>query len=88
MDEGVSYYFTLAEVEAATSGFSKKIGKGSVGPVYSGKMKDGKEVAVKMMADSSSHGAQQFATEVKIAKIHIFKNTLKRFQLTIIRNNK
>jgi len=67
MDEGVSYYISLAEIEAATSGFSKKIGKGSFGPVYYGKMKDGKEVAVKMMADSSSHGAQQFVTEVVIA---------------------
>lgn len=66
MDEGVSYYFSLAEIEAATSGFSKKIGKGSFGPVYYGKMKDGKEVAVKMMADSSSHGTQQFVTEVVI----------------------
>ena len=66
MDEGVSYYFSLAEIEAATNGFSKKIGKGSFGPVYYGKMKDGKEVAVKMMADSSSHGTQQFVTEVAI----------------------
>ncbi|KVH95694.1 Concanavalin A-like lectin/glucanase, subgroup [Cynara cardunculus var. scolymus] len=71
MDEGVSYYISLAELEAATSGFSKKIGKGSFGPVYYGKMKDGKEVAVKMMADSSSHGAQQFVTEVALlSRIH------------------
>ncbi|KAJ0432067.1 putative protein kinase RLK-Pelle-LRR-I-1 family [Helianthus annuus] len=71
MDEGVSYYFSLAEIEEATSGFSKKIGKGSFGPVYYGKMKDGKEVAVKMMADSSSHGAQQFVTEVALlSRIH------------------
>ncbi|KAI3698525.1 hypothetical protein L2E82_42140 [Cichorium intybus] len=71
MDEGVSYYFSLAEIEAATSGFSKKIGKGSFGPVYYGKMKDGKEVAVKMMTDSTSHGAQQFVTEVALlSRIH------------------
>ncbi|CAH1414900.1 unnamed protein product [Lactuca virosa] len=71
MDEGVSYYFSLAEIEAATNGFSKKIGKGSFGPVYYGKMKDGKEVAVKMMADSSSHGTQQFVTEVALlSRIH------------------
>lgn len=71
MDEGVSYYFSLAEIEAATSGFSKKIGKGSFGPVYYGKMKDGKELAVKMMADSSSHGTQQFVTEVALlSRIH------------------
>ncbi|XP_071693240.1 probable LRR receptor-like serine/threonine-protein kinase At1g67720 [Rutidosis leptorrhynchoides] len=71
MEEGTSYYFSLAEIEEATSGFSKKIGKGSFGPVYYGKTKDGKELAVKMMADSSSHGAQQFVTEVALlSRIH------------------
>ena len=64
MDEGVACYIPLSEIEAATNNFSKKIGKGSFGPVYYGKLKDGKEVAVKIMADSSSHGTKQFVTEV------------------------
>lgn len=65
-DEGVAYYIPLLDLEEATNNFSKKIGKGSFGPVYYGKMKDGKEVAVKIMADSSSHGTKQFITEVLI----------------------
>lgn len=64
MDEGIAYYITLSELEEATQHFSKKIGKGSFGSVYYGKMKDGKEVAVKIMADLSGHGDQQFVTEV------------------------
>ncbi len=64
MDEGIAYYITLSELEEATQNFSKKIGRGSFGSVYYGKMKDGKEVAVKIMADLSSHGDQQFVTEV------------------------
>lgn len=64
MDEGVAYYIALSELEVATNNFSKKIGKGSFGSVYYGKMKDGKEVAVKVMADSSTDGTQQFFTEV------------------------
>lgn len=64
MDEGIACYFTLSELEEATNNFSRKIGKGSFGSVYYGKMKDEKEVAVKIMADSSSHGDQQFMTEV------------------------
>lgn len=64
MDEGTAYYIPLSELEEATQNFSKKIGKGSFGSVYYGKMKDGKEVAVKIMADLSSHGNQQFVTEV------------------------
>lgn len=64
MDEGVAIFIPLCEIEEATDSFSKKIGKGSFGPVYYGRMKDGKEVAVKTMADSTSHGTKQFVTEV------------------------
>ncbi|KAF3431128.1 hypothetical protein FNV43_RR25858 [Rhamnella rubrinervis] len=71
IDEGVACYFTLSELEEATNNFSRKIGKGSFGSVYYGKMKDGKEVAVKIMSDSSSHGNQQFMTEVALlSRIH------------------
>lgn len=64
MDEGVAIFIPLSEIEEATDRFSKKIGKGSFGPVYYGRMKDRKEVAVKTMADSTSHGTKQFVTEV------------------------
>lgn len=64
MDEGVACSISLSELEEATKNFSKQIGRGSFGPVYYGKMPDGKEIAVKIMADSSSHGTQQFVTEV------------------------
>jgi RIO-like serine/threonine protein kinase len=64
MDEGVSYYIPLSEIEEATKNFSKKIGRGSFGTVYYGQMKEGKEVAVKIMGDSTTHMTQQFVTEV------------------------
>ncbi|XP_020571908.1 probable LRR receptor-like serine/threonine-protein kinase At1g67720 isoform X2 [Phalaenopsis equestris] len=73
IDEGldVAYCITLSEIEEATGGFSKKIGEGSYGPVYYGKMKDGKEIAVKVSADLSSHGVQQFINEVTLlSRIH------------------
>ncbi|EEF47574.1 protein with unknown function [Ricinus communis] len=71
MDEGGSYYISFAELEEATKNFFKKIGKGSFGSVYYGQMKDGKEVAVKIMADSCSHLTQQFVTEVALlSRIH------------------
>ncbi|XP_027154300.1 probable LRR receptor-like serine/threonine-protein kinase At1g67720 isoform X1 [Coffea eugenioides] len=71
MDERVACYFSSTEIEEATDRFSRKIGKGSFGPVYYGKLKDGKEVAVKIMADSSSHGTRQFVTEVALlSRIH------------------
>ncbi|XP_010250886.1 PREDICTED: probable LRR receptor-like serine/threonine-protein kinase At1g67720 isoform X2 [Nelumbo nucifera] len=73
MDEALdmAYYITLSDIEEATQNFSKKIGKGSFGPVYYGKMKDGKEVAVKILADASSHGNHQFVNEVALlSRIH------------------
>ncbi|KAJ9169414.1 hypothetical protein P3X46_017616 [Hevea brasiliensis] len=71
VDEGASYYISFSELEEATKNFSRKIGKGSFGTVYYGQMKDGKEVAVKIMADSSSHLTQQFVTEVALlSRIH------------------
>ncbi|KAK1575331.1 hypothetical protein Q3G72_004550 [Acer saccharum] len=66
-----AYYISLSELEEATNIFSKKIGKGSFGSVYYGKMKDGKEVAVKIMAEAASHRTQQFVTEVALlSRIH------------------
>lgn len=63
--------FTLAQLELATENFSRKIGQGSFGPVYYGKTKDGKEIAVKIQAGSSSHGDEQFLNEVALlSRIH------------------
>ncbi|MED6192654.1 hypothetical protein PIB30_011989 [Stylosanthes scabra] len=70
-DEGTTCYIALADLKEATDDFSKKIGKGSFGSVYYGRMKDGKEVAVKTMTDSSSHGNHQFVNEVALlSRIH------------------
>ncbi|XP_031125011.1 probable LRR receptor-like serine/threonine-protein kinase At1g67720 isoform X2 [Ipomoea triloba] len=71
MDEGVACYISLGDIQQSTENFSKRIGKGSFGPVYHGKLRDGKEIAVKVMADSSSHGTKQFFTEVALlSRIH------------------
>ncbi|XWS69142.1 hypothetical protein CRYUN_Cryun04dG0154300 [Craigia yunnanensis] len=71
LDESVAYYISLSELEEATNNFTKKIGKGSFGSVFYGKMKDGKEVAVKTMGDSSSQLNKQFVTEVALlSRIH------------------
>uniref|UniRef100_A0A7N0UUS0 non-specific serine/threonine protein kinase n=1 Tax=Kalanchoe fedtschenkoi TaxID=63787 RepID=A0A7N0UUS0_KALFE len=71
MEEGTAYSIPLADLEEATANFSKKIGKGSFGLVYYGKMNDRKEVAVKVMSDSSSHNTKQFVNEVALlSRIH------------------
>ncbi|KAF3576383.1 hypothetical protein DY000_02030134 [Brassica cretica] len=48
LDEGVAYFISLSILEEATDNFSKRVGKGSFGYVYYGRMKEGKEVAVKI----------------------------------------
>lgn len=71
MEDGVACCIKLSEIEAATMKFSKNIGKGSFGIVYYGRMKDGKEVAVKIIGDPTSQGTKQFLTEVSLlSRIH------------------
>ncbi|XP_021744192.1 probable LRR receptor-like serine/threonine-protein kinase At1g67720 isoform X1 [Chenopodium quinoa] len=71
MDDGVACCIKLSEIEAATMKFTKNIGRGSFGVVYYGRMKDGKEVAVKIIGDPTSQGTKQFLTEVSLlSRIH------------------
>lgn len=56
--------FTYADVVSITNNFQRVIGKGGFGSVYLGHIKDGTQVAVKMLSQSSSQGPKQFRTEV------------------------
>ncbi|XP_021854373.2 probable LRR receptor-like serine/threonine-protein kinase At1g67720 isoform X2 [Spinacia oleracea] len=71
MEDGIACCIKLSELDAATMKFSKNIGRGSFGVVYYGRMKDGKEIAVKIIGDSTSQGTKQFLTEVSLlSRIH------------------
>lgn len=59
-----SNQFTFAEILSITKNFETQIGKGGFGTVYHGDLRDGVEVAVKMLSNISSHGAKAFQTEV------------------------
>ncbi|XP_007027234.2 PREDICTED: probable LRR receptor-like serine/threonine-protein kinase At1g67720 [Theobroma cacao] len=66
-----AHCFTLAEIEDATNNFEKKIGSGGFGVVYYGKMKDGKEIAVKVLISNSFQGKREFTNEVTLlSRIH------------------
>ncbi|KAJ9694625.1 hypothetical protein PVL29_010210 [Vitis rotundifolia] len=63
--------FSLSEIEDATRKFEKKIGSGGFGVVYYGKMKDGKEIAVKVLINNSYQGNREFSNEVTLlSRIH------------------
>ncbi|KAL6190352.1 hypothetical protein ACLB2K_036750 [Fragaria x ananassa] len=71
--EGRSVYlgvpvFTYKELEEATNNFDceKEIGDGGFGIVYHGKLKDGREVAVKRLYEHNYRRAEQFMNEIEI----------------------
>ncbi|XVF39865.1 hypothetical protein PTKIN_Ptkin01aG0067000 [Pterospermum kingtungense] len=56
--------FSYAELEKATNGFRKDIGRGAGGIVYKGKLSDGRIAAVKRLIDANDHGEAEFLAEV------------------------
>jgi hypothetical protein len=56
--------YSLAKVTTTTNNFKIQIGKGRFGPVYYGKLEDGKEVAIKVLDVISSQGPLEFFYEV------------------------
>ncbi|CAK9266660.1 unnamed protein product [Sphagnum jensenii] len=58
--------YSLAQVTVATDDFKIQIGKGGFGPVYYGKLEDGKEVAIKVLDVKSSRGSSEFFNEVDV----------------------
>ncbi|KAL5794798.1 hypothetical protein ACOSP7_003392 [Xanthoceras sorbifolium] len=63
--------FSYKEIKAATNNFKEVIGRGSFGPVYLGKLADGKLVAVKVRFDRTQLGADSFINEVcLLSQIH------------------
>ncbi|KAL8237834.1 hypothetical protein R6Q59_018915 [Mikania micrantha] len=58
--------FGLSTILKATNNFSmnNKLGEGGFGPVYKGVLKDGKEIAVKRLAKTSTQGLHEFTNEI------------------------
>ncbi|KAL1366545.1 putative receptor-like protein kinase At4g00960 [Arachis ipaensis] len=60
--------FSYETLVAATKNFSalNKLGEGGFGPVYKGKLSDGREVAVKKLSHTSNQGKKEFMNEAKL----------------------
>lgn len=60
--------FAFETLLAATKDFhaSNKLGEGGFGPVYKGKLNDGREIAVKRLSHSSNQGRKEFTNEAKL----------------------
>ncbi|KAH6771484.1 hypothetical protein C2S52_016287 [Perilla frutescens var. hirtella] len=72
IDGGSSFFgipiFSYTELEAATNHFdpSKELGDGGFGTVYYGKLRDGREVAIKRLYEQNCRRVEQFMNEIKI----------------------
>ncbi|XVE91988.1 hypothetical protein REPUB_Repub01dG0058300 [Reevesia pubescens] len=60
--------FPFETLVAATKDFHPhhKLGEGGFGPVYRGKLDDGREIAVKKLSHSSNQGKKEFENEAKL----------------------
>ncbi|CAH8386828.1 unnamed protein product [Eruca vesicaria subsp. sativa] len=61
-------FFEMHTIRTATNNFSSsnKLGQGGFGPVYKGKLVDGKEIAVKRLSSSSGQGTEEFMNEITL----------------------
>ncbi|XP_024989057.1 putative receptor-like protein kinase At4g00960 [Cynara cardunculus var. scolymus] len=60
--------FSFQTLVSATKNFhpDNKLGQGGYGPVFKGKLEDGREIAVKKLSQSSSQGKKEFINEAKL----------------------
>ncbi|PIN14984.1 Serine/threonine protein kinase [Handroanthus impetiginosus] len=60
--------FSYTELEEATNNFdsSRELGDGGFGTVYYGKLRDGREVAIKRLYEHNYRRVEQFMNEIKI----------------------
>ncbi|CAL5432050.1 unnamed protein product [Camellia sinensis] len=64
--------FSFGSISAATNSFSleNKLGEGGFGPVYKGRLTNGREIAVKRLSRTSGQGVVEFKNElILIAKL-------------------
>ncbi|GLU14101.1 hypothetical protein SLE2022_306900 [Rubroshorea leprosula] len=82
--------FSYAELRVATDDFSPshKLGEGGFGPVYKGKLSDGRVVAVKQLSVASHQGKSQFVTEIATISAVQHRNLVKLYGCCIEGNRR
>ncbi|XP_052305454.1 probable LRR receptor-like serine/threonine-protein kinase At1g05700 isoform X6 [Populus trichocarpa] len=66
--------FTYTEIVSITNNFQTIIGEGGFGKVYLGNLNDGRQVAVKLLSQSSRQGYKEFLAEVQLLMIVHHRN--------------
>ncbi|KAL6659031.1 hypothetical protein ACP70R_003071 [Stipagrostis hirtigluma subsp. patula] len=80
--------FSNTELKLATDNFSPQniLGEGGYGPVYKGKLPDGRVIAVKQLSQTSHQGKSQFVTEVATISAVQHRNLVKLYGCCIDSN--
>ncbi|XP_074588845.1 putative LRR receptor-like serine/threonine-protein kinase At1g56140 [Curcuma longa] len=75
------FTFSYAELRNATEDFSTSniLGEGGFGPVFKGKLQDGRTIAVKLLAATSHQGKGQFLTEIATISAVQHRNLVKLY---------
>ncbi|XP_071716537.1 cysteine-rich receptor-like protein kinase 43 isoform X2 [Rutidosis leptorrhynchoides] len=71
--------FTFQSIINATKNFEIKLGQGGFGPVYKGKLDDGREIAVKKLSETSKQGKREFSNEAKLLACIQHRNVVSLF---------
>ncbi|KAK2632061.1 hypothetical protein EUGRSUZ_L02058 [Eucalyptus grandis] len=61
---GEDLFIRLVDASADNFNVKNKLGQGGFGPVYKGKLNDGKEIAAKRLSSSSGQGIAEFKNEI------------------------
>ncbi|EFH62807.1 predicted protein [Arabidopsis lyrata subsp. lyrata] len=78
-------FFDMHTIRTSTNNFnsSNKLGQGGFGPVYKGKLVDGKEIAVKRLSSSSGQGTDEFMNEIRLISKLQHKNLVRLLRCCI-----
>ncbi|KAL0909425.1 hypothetical protein M5K25_020295 [Dendrobium thyrsiflorum] len=73
--------FNYSELRTATEDFNQSnfLGEGGFGPVFKGKLNDGRMVAVKQLSVASQQGEKQFTTEIATISVVQHRNLAKLY---------
>ncbi|XP_070678937.1 G-type lectin S-receptor-like serine/threonine-protein kinase At1g61500 [Malus domestica] len=78
-DPSELFIYDFDSILNATNNFStmNKLGEGGFGPVYKGKLQEGKEIAVKRLSSSSGQGIEEFKNEMLLISKLQHKNLVR-----------
>ncbi|XP_010501250.1 PREDICTED: probable LRR receptor-like serine/threonine-protein kinase At1g56140 isoform X1 [Camelina sativa] len=84
------YTFSYSELRTATQDFdpSNKLGEGGFGPVFKGKLNDGRDIAVKQLSVASRQGKGQFVAEIATISAVQHRNLVKLYGCCIEGNQR